>query len=279
MPNFDVAKAVRSNPIYGRHAGWIRRFGEVIAALGCEPDSAVAFAECVAAWQSTKGLKADGMLGPKTWAKLRLAIPTGATALPVPDWLRLPPEAEGWIDAIVATLEEDTVFLSLSHGIHSVRHEDFKEIAGYIADGTIEVVPMDIHGGSYEFRNTEEDADSLKTARRYGGSWRGTQALLIHEAVHAISDLREYSVSTLDEEAFAYVVQGMFLEKHKVKVPPRDAATERLKAAARALGARYLVGERVSDAHWEPLLEAIRKHPVYVPRLRDKLKFDGLHRR
>jgi hypothetical protein len=205
MPHFNVAKAVRSNPIYGRHVRWIHRFGEVIAALGCKPDSAVAFAECVAAWQGANGLKSDGMLGPKTWTKLKRAIPYGAPMLPAPEWLRLSPEAEGWIDAIVATLKDDTTFLSLSHGAHSVKHKDFTDIAEFIADGTIEVVPVNSRGASYEFRNTEADADSLKTPRRSSGPWRVTQALVIHEAVHAISDLRLRGVEvlTLDEEAFA----------------------------------------------------------------------------
>ena len=71
MPHFNVAKAVRSNPIYGRHVCWIYRFGEVIAALDCKPNSAVAFAECVANWQGSNGLKSDGMFGPKTWGKAR----------------------------------------------------------------------------------------------------------------------------------------------------------------------------------------------------------------
>ena len=279
MPHFNVAKAVRSNPIYGRHVRWIHRFGEVIAALDCKPNSAVAFAECVANWQGSNGLKSDGMLGPKTWAKLGRAIPSGAPMLPAPAWLRLSPEAEGWIDAIVATLEQDTTFLRVNHGAHSVRHEDFKEIAGFIADGTIEVVPVNSRGGSYEFRNTEDDADTLKPPRRSGGPWRVTQALIIHEAVHAISDLRELHVSTLDEEAFAYVVQGMFLERHKQPATlHHDAPTKRLKNEARALAVKYLAGEIVIDPDWEALREAIRKHPIYRPRFRKKLKFDGLLR-
>jgi hypothetical protein len=281
MPHFNVAKAVRSNPIYGRHVRWIHRFGEVIAALGCKPDSAVAFAECVAAWQGANGLKSDGMLGPKTWTKLKRAIPYGAPMLPAPEWLRLSPEAEGWIDAIVATLKDDTTFLSLSHGAHSVKHKDFTDIAEFIADGTIEVVPVNSRGASYEFRNTEADADSLKTPRRSSGPWRVTQALVIHEAVHAISDLRLRGVEvlTLDEEAFAFVVQGMFLERHKQPATlHHDAPTKRLKNEARALAVRYLAGEIVIDPDWEPLREAIRKHPIYRPRFRKKLKFDGLLR-
>ena len=279
MPHFNVAKAVRSNPIYGRFARWVGRYGEVIAALGCEPDSAVAFAECVAAWQDKNHLKSDGMLGPKTWAKLRHAIPFGTGSKPAPDWIRLEPEAEGWIDAIVATLEQDTGFLALKHGIHSVIPQDFKDIGKFIADGVIEVVPVSKRGGSYEFRNAEPDADTLKAPRRSDRDWRVTQALLIHEAVHAISDLKKHaSVSTLDEEAFAYVVQGMFLEKHKARVVHGDEATQKLRRVSRALAARYLARETPVDADWEPLREAIRKHPNYKANYRKKLDFDGLLR-
>jgi len=47
---------------------------------------------------------------------------------------------------------------------------------------------------------------------------------------------------------------------------------------ARALAVRYLAGETVNDLDWEPLREAIRKHPIYSSRFRKKLKFDGLLR-
>lgn len=75
MPTLNLPKAVKNNPIYARSTKprWDQRFYQVARELGFvnQTPSAQAFAEAVFRWQkSQSGLDADGMLGPKSWAKL-----------------------------------------------------------------------------------------------------------------------------------------------------------------------------------------------------------------
>lgn len=282
MPKFHVAKAVRSNPIFGRHLRWVRHYPDVLRALACpkNPASAVAFAECVAAWQGANPqLKPDGMLGPKTWSKLRKSV--GATKSPgtAPTWLTVSPEEEGWIDAIVATLRHDTKFIRFSRGRHVFRPTDFRLVATLIETARVFVDVQDLRGGNYEFRNDEPDANTIKAPRRYHGNWRANQALLIHEACHIISDFNGLHINAIEDEAAAYVVQGMFLERHDVKLRDRDEETRRLRSASRTLGRKTLDRKVISPAEWEALKQVIQKHSVYRKRAKYVLKYDGIPKR
>ena len=99
MAALNIPKAVRNNPIYARitEPPWMDRFPQVARELGFRDmsPSAESFAEAVHSWQKKNpGLAADGMLGPKTWAKLE---PRTRYSLPVespPPWIsEMPP---GW---------------------------------------------------------------------------------------------------------------------------------------------------------------------------------------
>jgi hypothetical protein len=282
MPGFNVAKAVRSNPIYASHLRWLGRYSAVVAALGIDPspDSAVAFAEGVAAWQERQRprLKPDGMLGPVTWRRLRPQLRSGASPVPAPAWLTTTPESEGWTDAIVATLRQDTTFIDVSHGVHRIRHRDFLLIADLIEAGHIDVFAVrNRRAASYEFRNAEADANSIDVPRRARSSWRKTQALLVHEACHAISDYRGLSTAAVDEEAMAYVVQSMYHQHHHIPSSgDRSRHTRAIRDAASSLAQDYLDGRSPDDSDWEALREAILEHPVYRERARASLVFDGI---
>jgi hypothetical protein len=81
---FDVNKAIRNNRIYGRTLGWQKYYDTILKFLGfTSKPAATDFAQGVAEWQQSQGLKADGMLGPSTWKVMQVAIiplPTSTTA-------------------------------------------------------------------------------------------------------------------------------------------------------------------------------------------------------
>ena len=86
-------KAVRNNPIYARRLDWKDRYQQISQKIGFSNMSPgpEAFAEGVFRWQgSHPPLKADGILGPKTWEKLEPQTRFTAAG-PVPDWLRTAP--------------------------------------------------------------------------------------------------------------------------------------------------------------------------------------------
>ena len=78
----DIAKAMTSNPTWAQRLGWDRYVGAIgvlVGAPNLQPGDA-AFAQGVAGWQLGQNLHVDGIVGPKTWAVLKLAL-SPATSL------------------------------------------------------------------------------------------------------------------------------------------------------------------------------------------------------
>ena len=89
-----LAKAVRNNPIYARRLGWMERFQQISQKLGFTNMSPgpEAFAEGVFRWQgSHPPLKADGILGPRTWERLEPETRFTPGSASLPDWMKRPP--------------------------------------------------------------------------------------------------------------------------------------------------------------------------------------------
>ena len=90
-PSFDVDRAVRLNRLYGKSLGWQSNIYFVRPLLGIFPFSEPPeedFAAAVARWQRAKGLPADGVLGPQTYARLTGRSPAGGgTSASSPGWV------------------------------------------------------------------------------------------------------------------------------------------------------------------------------------------------
>ncbi|NEP86157.1 MAG: peptidoglycan-binding protein [Okeania sp. SIO2C2] len=80
----DVAKAVKNNRIYMVSVGWQKYFDEIVSLLGFTtftPNEEI-FAQAIADWQEKRKLKPDGIIGSKTWAKMKVAL--GLKSVPKP---------------------------------------------------------------------------------------------------------------------------------------------------------------------------------------------------
>jgi hypothetical protein len=72
----QAAQAIAQNERYKISLGWGQQVGKIAGLLGfpnAAPD-ARAFVQAVAHWQQTKGLEADGIIGPISWRQLRAAL-------------------------------------------------------------------------------------------------------------------------------------------------------------------------------------------------------------
>jgi peptidoglycan hydrolase-like protein with peptidoglycan-binding domain len=70
---FDIDKAIAANRMYSKSLGWENARYDIYQVLGftnMSPNESL-FAEAVADWQTTNGMKADGIIGPKTWQVLQ----------------------------------------------------------------------------------------------------------------------------------------------------------------------------------------------------------------
>lgn len=80
----QIAKAVRANRSYGSSLGWQADHDRIVRLLGYTnmTPTEERFAESVASWQRRAGLSADGIIGPRTWARMKALL--GGTASPAP---------------------------------------------------------------------------------------------------------------------------------------------------------------------------------------------------
>lgn len=276
MSKLNIAKAVRSNAVNAIHLQWLQHYPRILSTIEITstPRSADVFIEKLAAWQDNSGgLVVDGILGPKTWGKLRKYLGSLAVITEIPNWLRTP-VAQGWRQAIIHTLRMDTSFLRLRNMTHSIAPVDFIRLAELIEKDHITIVATRGRASaSYEFRNEMADANSIKTPHRAGISWRYSQGLIVHEACHAISDVKGIKQPFLDEEITAYVVQQMFLQKFNVPL-----SSVNIHAAAAPLAKKYLKGKNPEKTEWEELKNMVRKYPFYAEKEQSFpfLKFDGV---
>lgn len=74
--SIDMGRAVTRNQRYAAGLGWGSRRDEIARLVGFTDMTPTdgALAEAVAAWQRNNGLTADGIIGPRTWAKMRTAL-------------------------------------------------------------------------------------------------------------------------------------------------------------------------------------------------------------
>jgi hypothetical protein len=97
------AQAMVANPRWARRLGWDRYLDAISVLLGVSGSAAghPAFAQAVADWQEQGALAVDGVVGPKSWARLKIALAppsslTGVTPLDAP------PVPSGFAEVIAA---------------------------------------------------------------------------------------------------------------------------------------------------------------------------------
>ena len=93
-----LAKAVRLNPKYAFETGWVDVFYVVVGVLTLPTPnpSAEDLANAVYGFQlNQSGLKADGILGPNTWARMSsMPISSGGGSMSAPDHIKDTPAAD-----------------------------------------------------------------------------------------------------------------------------------------------------------------------------------------
>lgn len=72
----QTSRVVEANRRYGETLGWSAHYDDIARVLGftdMTPGEEL-FAEALATWQARNGLTPDGLLGPRTWAKLKTVL-------------------------------------------------------------------------------------------------------------------------------------------------------------------------------------------------------------
>jgi hypothetical protein len=94
-PTTFLQRATRLNRRRARLLGWRLYIDRIVRLLGfatSTPNERI-FAEAVARWQTKQGLPADGVIGPNTWARMRLALGLGTNGQSSGSYIQLNPRA------------------------------------------------------------------------------------------------------------------------------------------------------------------------------------------
>lgn len=80
----DIRRATAANRRYAARLGWAGVLDRIGTVIGVDPSGPgdVDLARAVARWQRSKALRVDGIIGPRTWARLRAATGSGTPAEP-----------------------------------------------------------------------------------------------------------------------------------------------------------------------------------------------------
>jgi len=109
----------------------------------------------------------------------------------------------------------------------------------------------------------------------------GRKAVLVHEAVHAINDMKKRaSILHVDDEAAAYTAQMMYIRGTGVRAPIRLTSTttvvDDIYRTAFAVADAIFAGTGHPTTELEALRTAIRAHPDYTSSANATVGYNGI---
>lgn len=212
--------------------------------------------------------------------------------LPPPGWkmdpsVGVPPKPQradmGLADRLLAQLVLSVLgnpaiaWMNFHIGPYHINATDFRRVADRIRAGTFAVYQLP---GDSEAAHYDPDANALYI--RFG--WHLTeQAKIVHEAVHAIFDLKKAcNIFTLDDEAAAYLAESIYAQvavrpSDRRQLVGADGETEAIFLAAYQLAMMAINGVEVIDADFDALRAAVAAHSKYKAGARDVAGYDGVY--
>lgn len=162
-------------------------------------------------------------------------------------------------------------------GGYHIKPLDFRKVADRIRSGTFAVYSLPASSAAAKY---DPEANALHI--RFG--WHVTElAKIVHEAVHAVFDLKKaHNIFSVDDEAAAYLAESIFAQAYVAPTRHRqlvggDARTGDIFMEAYKLAMMALDGVEIVDADFEHLREKIATHPEYAGGARNVAGYDGVY--
>ncbi|WP_436715086.1 hypothetical protein U8335_20430 [Roseiconus lacunae] len=212
----------------------------------------------------------------------------GDIYLPPADW---DPSLERALQLTVlgALTNWATKAINFQRRSHRVTARELMVVGNAIIDGKIRVLQSSaVRGG----RAVYDSGRNVIELGRGAGRTITSKALIIHECVHALFDLRCDSMTVGESESMAYVAQSIFMAQHtdspeeRLHVDiPDDGTPEEIRDAARRdavfqqawkIALRLLDHKPVPQNDWNLLSTAVSLHPSYSGNSGQNAIFDGV---
>jgi hypothetical protein len=203
-----------------------------------------------------------------------------------PGTIYIPPSS--WTPSEDLALRQEVAFalagpvvarVNVLHGGRAVIGRSLAAVGVRVLEGDIGVtIDPSLNSDEAEYNS---GTNTLHLGFRRAPTWT-KKALIVHEAVHAVLDMRAASGLTIAEsESLAYVVQCFYMHEHTP-----DPTTERLEddnerkdhvyEIAWGMAAKLARGTQPSATEWLALDHAVRRHPKYKKTAGNTADFDGI---
>ncbi|WP_406698798.1 hypothetical protein V5E97_07915 [Singulisphaera sp. Ch08] len=212
--------------------------------------------------------------------------------LPPPGWqmdpsVGVPPKPQrppmGFGDVAAAQIVLSTLgsapmgWINFHIGPYHINTLEFRKIADRIRSGTFAVYRLP---GDAEKAEYDPEANALHI--RFG--WDIVdKANIVHEAVHAIFDLKKAcNIFTLDDEAAAYLAESLYAQAYVLPSDRRQLVgryeeDQAIFMQSYLLARSVLEGAELGDADFDPLRNAIANHSEYKAGSRGVAAYDGVY--
>lgn len=169
--------------------------------------------------------------------------------------------------------------ISFSVGLISINSDEYDMVADYIEAGGVTVVP----GKAKEAKYTPQ-ANTLRTMDGNPPLDLNTRTNALHECTHIISDINEYNISRLRDEAAAYLAQMTYvmLIDPSYDIPLRGIPKYDMMRLAMQLADKYKLGKpegynkSISPDDINDMEMAVHRVPEYDYDPKERLIADGV---
>lgn len=125
---------------------------------------------------------------------------------------------------------------------------------------------------------TAKDDGNLKADTFYiGQNNYGNQsfdALVVHESVHAVYDIRKAVIPWIDNEVAAYIAQGFFASN--AGIPDNYVNTDSYVYLGKLIANDIIAGREIDDVVMGDLRDKLRTDPIYAGYINKTFIGDGL---
>ncbi len=181
----------------------------------------------------------------------------------------------------VAAIFEDSKNSNITFSIIgiSIRPSHFVEVGKAVREGriTLEIDPKLAQGDAVYFFK-----DNKMVLKSYDFNDLLLCALIVHEGVHAINDIKKRSkIATIDDEVAAFVAQALYIRGHGYPVSTGLRLTDKDSKKDAIFQKAFLIADLISARksfwrEWIDLRAAIKAVPDYAGSLATPRAYKGI---
>ena len=173
------------------------------------------------------------------------------------------------------TLRINFWFNGINGNFVLVQGPQFIMVAENIKTNNISIVEGNAKSGEavYTARNDGNRLANTLYIGKNDYSSTSFEALIVHEAVHAIYDLSRSVIPWLDNETAAYIAQGFYA--NNAGIPDNKVHAGDFIYLGKMIANDIIAGKQIDDFWMNEIRDKLRNDPIYAPYINQNFVGDG----